>query len=327
MDLIATFQAGVKNVVATSGTALTLKQLRLLKPFAETLIFSFDMDPAGQEAASRAYDLAQDFDYSIKVATFPEGKDPAEYAKNHAGGLEEIYKKAVSYGEYFYGKLIKVYGTDGLSSKRKIIHEFLPFFSAIKSSIEKDEFIRKLAGDLDLKESQIYDEIKNTKLPSHHPARFSNSFGEEPVKAKKYSAEELLLGLIINFPRIAFLLKNKMDEYLFSEHFKPIYIAFIDKYNDQRVEAGSAILQLLTPELRESAQVLSLYVTERYGEMSEEAVEKEISNLIDNIRKQYLNQKMQDLQKQIKEAERKGEKDKCNSLLLELSKIRTYGTN
>lgn len=327
MDLIATFQAGVKNVVATSGTALTPKQLRILKPFAETLIFSFDMDSAGQEAAQRAYELSQDFDYSIRVATMPEGKDAAEYAKDHGADLAGVFDRAVSYGDYLYDKLIRTYGTDGLSSKIKIIREFMPFFSAIRSGIEKDAFIRRLAGDLSLNESQIYDEIKNIKLPSSHPARLNNSLGDEQVKAKKYSAEELLLGLVIGFPRVAFLLLKKMDDYLFSDAFKPIYIAFRDKYNDQRVGSGNDVISLIPEDLRANAQVLSLYVSEKYGEMGEEAVEKELSSLLDNLRKRYLHQKKQELQKLIKEAERNGDRPLLNDLLLEHRNISTHGTN
>jgi DNA primase len=326
MDLIATYQAGVRNVVATSGTALTLKQLRLLKPFATTLIFSFDMDLAGQEAAARAYELSQDFEYTIKVAVFPSGKDPAEFAKEHGAELSGVFDSAIIYGDYLYNKLLKSYGTDDLQAKRKIIHEFMPFMAGLRS-IEKDDFVRKIANDTGLKESQIYDEIKNSHLPVFHPARMHSALDSEPVKAKKYTAEELIIGLMLNFPRVACLLKEKMDENLFSENFKPIYKAFCDQYNDLRVEAGKLNLQQLSASLQESANVLSLYVVEKYGEMGEEAVEKELNGLIQNLRKKIYIQKTQELQKLIKEAERKKDKALTTNLILELSNISTHGTN
>jgi len=327
MDLIATYQAGVKAVVASSGTALTVKHLRILKPFVNTLVLAFDTDLAGQEAAKRAYDLAGDFDYSIKVAAVPEGKDPADYAKNHPDGVISLFEAAPDYSEYFYGRLLQVYGTDGFAAKKKIISEFLPLFRQLRSGIEKDEFIRRLANDLNLKESQIYDEIKNMKLPAYHPARAYGGLDIGSVKAKKYSAEELLLGLMINFPRMAGILREQVPESLFSERLKPIYKEWSDKYNGQRVEDGFDVLSRLPDALQEAAKVLSLYVNEEYGEISEEAVEKEMRSLVANLNRNLLDVRTAEISKKIQQAERDGQRDLCLSLMQELSNLRSYGTN
>jgi DNA primase len=327
MDLIAVHQSGVKNAVATSGTALTAKQLRILKPFVSNLILAFDMDLAGQEAAQRAYELSQEYEYTVKVALLPSGKDPAEYAKSNSAGLAEIFEKSFTYGEYLYKKLMQAYGTEDLASKRKIIHEFMPFMGGLKSSIEKDGFIRDLARDMDLKESQIYDEIRNFKLPMFHPARGRGALSDEPVKQKKYTAEELIIGFMIDFPRVASIIRNKLDENLFSETFKPIYKAFCDQYNDHRVEAGNFVITHLPDELQESAKVLSLYVNERYGEVSEEVVEKELISLVGNLRGHLIDAKTKEIQKMIKESERTRDKALTTKLLSELSNIRSYGTN
>lgn len=325
MDLISCFQAGVKNAVATSGTALTLKHLRLVKPFVKTLLLCFDMDLAGQEAAKRAFELAQDFEVTVKVIAIPEGKDAADYVKLHGEKLQEVVKTAVPYGDYFYEKLLRNFGTDNLSAKKKILAEFLPFFNTLKSNIEKDEYIRRLARDLDLKESQIYDEIKNIKLPEYHPARMRGSL-DEPVKAKKYSADELLIGLLLNFPRMGELLKDKMSESLFLEPLKPIYKGIVDQYNDQRIEAGIGVITVLPAELQETAGLLSLYVSENYGEIGEVAVEKEMNTLIEKISKGQLQLRRKALEKRIYEAEVKGDKELWKQLLQELSQIKSYGT-
>jgi DNA primase len=327
MDLIATFQAGVRNVVASSGTALTIKHLRLLKPFINTLILAFDTDLAGQEAAKRAYDLAGDFDYTIKVAAVPEGKDPADYAKNHPEAVIGLFENAPDYSEYFYGRLLDVYGTDGYSAKKKIISEFLPLFRQLRSDIEKGECVRTLAKDLKLKEKEVIDEINNTKLPAYHPARVHGVIDSAPVKAKKYSAEELLMGLMINFPRVAGLIKEKVPESLFSERLKPIYKEWSDKYNDQRVEAGFDVLSRLPDALQEAAKVLSLYVNEEYGELSEEAVEKEMGKLVINLNKNRTDVVTAEISRKIQQAEKEGDKDLCLKLMQELSNLRSYGTN
>jgi DNA primase len=325
MDLIASFQAGVKNVVATSGTAMTVKHLRLVKPFVKTLLLCFDMDLAGQEAGKRAFELAQDFDFNVKVVAIPEGKDAADYAKNHPEKLQEVVKAALPYGDYFYAKLLNTFGTDNFSAKKKILQEFLPFFNMLKSNIEKDQYIRRLARDLDLKESQIYDEIKNIKLPDYHPARMRGSL-DEPVQAKKYRADELIIGMLLNFPRMVKVLNDKMAEDLFLEPLKPIYKAIVDQYNDHRVEAGIDLKMVLPAELQETSGLLSLYVSEHYGEIGEVAVEKEMNALIDKIRKTALSARRKNLEKLIYEAETKGDKELWKQLLQELSQIKSYGT-
>lgn len=319
MDLIASFQAGVKNVVATSGTALTLKQLRLLKPFVKTVCLAFDMDLAGQEAVKRAYELAQEFDFAIRVLVLPEGKDAAEYVKLPGADLVKVLKSSPTFGDYFYKKLLDSYGTADMSAKKRILQDFLPFFNDLKSNVEKDGYVRRLATDLDLKEVQIYDEIRNFKLPAFHPARSHGALDLADVKQKKYSAAELLLGFMLESPRVAKILSPILLEAFFPDPLKPIYKVLADQYNVQGVESGSKISVLLPEDLKQEAALLSLYVNEKYGELSEEAIESEMKNLVDSLGKNIFSAKTRDLQKQIMEAEKSGDKSLLEKLLGDLN--------
>lgn len=328
MDLIAAFQAGVKNVVATSGTALTVMQLRLLSPLAKTLYLSFDMDLAGREAAKRAYELSRDFEFEVKVTVLPEGKDPAEYAMTKADELNEIIRQSSLYGDYFYSKLVRDYGTDSYSAKKKILQEFLPFFVGLRSNVEKDEFVRKLALDLDLKEVQVYDEIRNFRLPLGHPARQHGQLGEVDAGKglKKYGAEELLLGFLIEFPRVGSLQIPQISEDFFSERGKPIYKALTDAYNGGGSGDFKGVFEFLPYEKQEEVKLLSLFIAEKYGEMSESDVEKEIGRLVLSINKSHLDVKVRQIQKSIAEAERNNDKELRVQLLAELnSLLSTYG--
>lgn len=322
MDMIASYQAGVQHVVASSGTALTEQQLRLIKPFVETLFLAFDMDNAGQEAAQRAYQLTQSFDFEVKVIELPEGKDIAEYVKQPEANLSLVIDKALSYGDYFARHLITTYGTDSTAAKRKILQEYLPFLSQIKSTIHKDEYIRSLAHDLGLEEVQIYDEIKNFKLPIGHPARTFRSLDNQVAEVtKRVVAEELFVGFMIEFPRIALLLKDQMEEEFFGEPLKAIYKAFFDQYNTQGSVERAQFLASLPYELAEKATLLSLYVSEMYGEITEEACEAELKALLNKISKKFFSDQAKELQRNIMNAERSGEKELSNKLLEELHKL------
>ncbi len=321
MDMIASYQAGIKYTVASSGTALTVQQLRLLKPYVDTLFFAFDMDNAGQEAAQRAFDLTHEFDFQVKVIELPDCKDIAEFAQNHVAELPTVLSNAASYGDYSYRKLIRTYGTDNIASKRKILQEFFPFLSQIKSNLEKDEYVRRFAHDLELKEVQIYDEIKNLKLPHDHPARTSRILDTPVTEAKKMLNEELFLGFVIQFPRIAKLFKNLSNEEQFLGDLKAIYKAFYDQYNTEGTVETAVFLASLPYELAEKATLLSIYIDEVYGEISEQACEKEMKLLIDKIAKKSSDIKGKELQRAILEAERSGDKETTNRLLEDLQKL------
>ncbi len=319
MDMIASFQSGLTNAVSTSGTALTLQQLRHVQPFVNTIYLAFDMDNAGQEAAKRAFDLTQEFEFTVKVITLPEGKDIAEYAQAHAGDVPQVVANAVTYGDHYYHKLLNTYGAGDIMNKRKILQEFYPFLGSLKSSIQKDEYVRRFAHDLHLNEKQIYDEMKNFKLPLSHPARRYSGL-DTPVqpKGKKFSADSLLMGFLIEFPRIAQLFKDRLTDGYFSDELKPIYKVFSDQYNGQGVQEVKDFLASLPHEQAEKASLLSLYIHEIYGEVGEEAAEHEIKVLIDNIVKTITGNKRNELQTLIEEAEKEGRKDDYLRLLQEL---------
>jgi DNA primase len=321
MDAMMCFQTGVKNVVAPCGTALVSGQVRLLKPFIESITLSFDTDLAGQEAIKRSFEVIQEFDLTTYVVEVPEGKDPADYAKNHPEKFTDLYMSKKNYGEALYQRLLKNYGTEGLQAKKRIITEFLPFFNKLKSNVEKDSYIRKLASDLDIDEVTIYDEIKNVKLPDYHPARSFGGLNSPLNENEKKSAEELLLGFLIEYPRLGKIKIKSIDSDAFSEDLKAIYKGLLDQYNNFDSGTGEGIIGLLPQEIKEKAALLSLYVSEKYNEVSEEFVDKEIDALYGRIRKQVRSTKVQNLKKQLLESEQAGNKEMGEKLMKELSNL------
>lgn len=322
MDVIMAHQAGVRTAVAPCGTALASPQLRLLKPFASTIVLAFDNDSAGREAARRAFELAQEFDFVLKVLVVPGAKDPAEYVLNNRDALQGLVQNAQPYGDFLFSYLQDAYGLDDATAKRKIVQEFLPFFSSLQNSIVKDEYVRKLAYGLDIKEVQIYDEISKFKLPSHHPARNTPNISAVPQQMSlKRRIDESVLGLFIEFPRIGRLFVEQAAQMAFSEDLKPIYKAFADQYNVDGLKTAKDVIDEFPHELREKAALLSLAAGEYYGEMSEETVEKEIAALLNTARKTSLSEQKQVLWKRLREAEEQQNATQREELLQQLNEL------
>src|ERR1700734_2963410 len=106
MVFLMSYQSGVKNVIASSGTALTTDHLRVVHRLAEELVVSFDNDPAGSDAAERVIDLAEANDFSVKVATFSNFKDAAEAAQADPENIRRVVENAVPAPEFYFAKYL-----------------------------------------------------------------------------------------------------------------------------------------------------------------------------------------------------------------------------
>lgn len=320
MDFLMAFQDGVKNIVAVNGTALTKRHLGILKSYIDDLIFCFDMDNAGKEAAKRSFELTTDFDFSVKVLELPTGKDIADFVLLNSGQLSLLLAKTKSFADFVYEDLFKNNDAIGISGKKKILNDFASFFMRIKSSVERDIYVRRLAADLSVPEVQIYDELNVLKLSKNHPAK--QMIDETAVKMT-YTADDLLLGLLIQHPKCVYETKIDLSQAVFSERLKTVYNHFLSNYNAQELSQESSLIDLsgLDDQLKSQASLLALYAEEKYGSLTQEQVIKEMFDLIKKVRLQNANQVRQQLQKKLKEAEAKNNLAEIQSILMELTQL------
>lgn len=325
MDYLMAFQDGLKNVVAVNGTALTKRHLTQLKPYIEELVFSFDMDNAGKEAARRSFELTQEFEFMVKVLVLPSGKDIADFVKEKPGDLKGLLAKIQLFADHYYQELFTRFDKNSPSEKRKILAEFAMLMSKIKSSVERDGYVCKLAADLAVPEVQIYDELNIMKFSHSHPAKQAL----ESEKAHQYSPEEVLLGLLLNFPKSFHTIKDKLLQDDFPETLKAIYIRFLSNYNPQGTdqEAVLAILSGLDGEHKPQASLMSLFVEEKYGDLPPEMIEKEILDLIAKIKNQTMTGVRQRLHSKLKEAEASQDQQEMQKILIELSNLSSEKNN
>ena len=163
IDVIMSWQAGLKNVVATSGTALTPNQLNLLRRYSSNLFTAFDMDIAGDMATKRGIDLAQNAGFNIKVITMPEGKDPADVILENPKNWEELVAKARSIIEFYFETTFSKFDSKKPEGKREISKLLLPLIKRIPNRIEQSHWIQELAKRLEVREGIVEDEMKNVK--------------------------------------------------------------------------------------------------------------------------------------------------------------------
>ena len=161
MDAISVFSAGVKNVVASLGTAFTAEHCKLLLRYAPAIYFCYDSDDAGQKATIRALSIVQGTGAAVRVIVVPDGKDPDEYIRKHgAEAFQQLVKKALPLVEYRLQYVLKNYDHATLEGKVKALHAMLPVLTGIREPAVLGEYIKRLAQSLLLDEGIVRDELR-----------------------------------------------------------------------------------------------------------------------------------------------------------------------
>lgn len=167
IDCIASYQAGVKNVVAIKGSALTVRQVEMIRRLCETIILALDSDKAGDAAARRGIEIADKAGLNIKVVTPLSGaKDPGEYAIEDPKGWEKAVKEAIPIYDFYIRSAVERYGLEA-SGKRKISQELMPVISNIEDGIVRAHYIKLLAKTLEVDETDIRSQMSKILNPKN----------------------------------------------------------------------------------------------------------------------------------------------------------------
>ena len=159
MDVIASYQAGIKNTIAVSGTALTQQQIDIIKRYTKNLYLFFDADTAGRQAAVRSCEMAFANDLNVFIIEPSEGKDAADIAQKNPADLLKLTEEAVEAMEYFLQKFFKKYNPENIIEKKKIVQDFVALIINFPKEIDRQHWGKKLAERLGINEKVIYEEI------------------------------------------------------------------------------------------------------------------------------------------------------------------------
>lgn len=161
MDAISLHAHGVTNAVASLGTAFTIEQARLLKRYADEVVFSYDMDAAGQNATRRALEIAGTTGLKMRVLHLSEGKDPDEFVNKYGG---EAYKEAVAQAipalDYLFNSLLETHDRTSLEGQHLILNDMFTVLSARGDSFEFNTYIQKMARVLKVDEGLVRNEAR-----------------------------------------------------------------------------------------------------------------------------------------------------------------------
>lgn len=154
IDAIASWQAEVRNVVAIKGSALTEKQVELLRRICDTVVLALDTDVAGDAAARRGIEMADKSGMMVKMVKLAGAKDPGELAISDPEGWKKVVAGAIPIYDFYLQSAVERQGLE-VDGKKKIGQELLPIWAGISDEIVKAHYIKLLAKTLGVEEEDV----------------------------------------------------------------------------------------------------------------------------------------------------------------------------
>ncbi len=163
-DVLSMHQAGIFNVVASSGTALTVEQIRLIKRFTQNITIIYDGDEAGIKASLRGIDLVLEEGMNVKVLLLPQGEDPDSFARNKgASGFQDyLQKNEVDFIRFKTRLLIENTENDPVA-RAKLISDIIRSVAVIPDTITRSVYIKECSTLLSVNEDMLYAEVRKQK--------------------------------------------------------------------------------------------------------------------------------------------------------------------
>ena len=320
-DLILSHQAGFKNTVATSGTALTdstiskenvVSNLGLIRRLSQNLVLAFDADKAGVKASERASKIALSLGMDVKVASMPEGVDPADLiSKNGVDAWREAIRNSVHIIVFLLNRILKNNGEkDPRYVGREVKERILPYVDALESSIEKSHFIKIISDMSQIPEDALKEDLAKVETELKYENKEINNIKENESKIfRKDYILRRLMGMIfwqktlakpdvdiekalnsiaeilkINTEQVFEKVKDNQEDLIFEAE------VFYDKGKDLNHETEELLLNLkeeyLKEELSKNMLLLSQAENEKDKERSAKILKEinEINNQIQGIK-------------------------------------------
>lgn len=200
LDVIPSWQAGVKQTVAIKGSAFTMEQAQLIARFTHNITMSLDADTAGQDAVKRAVNIADSMDMNIKVVQIVGGKDPGDIARDSAKAWREMVKGATPYLDFLINSAVARHDPQTGEGAKTIAGEVVPALSQLTNSVVRAHYTTALAMRLGVPEESIYSEIERHKKKQQlNHLKQTVSQIEKGQTSRREEVEEYLLALGLYF--------------------------------------------------------------------------------------------------------------------------------
>jgi len=328
MDVIACHQAGMKNVVASSGTALTLEQIKLLKRYSNNIAMAFDADSAGVAAAKRGIDIALSEGLNVKAIHIPDGagKDADECLKKNPNVWFDAVKNASDVLHWFFEITFLNKNVSEPKEKQRIANELLPVIGLIPFAVERDYWLKELAKRLGTDTGVLREDLKRFEKKQ----KITTKDGVSTVQKKEEVARldmllERLLFILVAHPQyISSCWVNMKDEYWKASSYERLYELIKNHYNSSQDRSSLAWENFFDQDMsRDLFEDLKMLSQMKLNNLDEGLIKNEIEELIKQIKDEWSRKRRREIEQSMSllSVDNNEDKETIKRLLIELQNI------
>lgn len=298
LDVIMSHQAGVRQVVATAGTALTEQQLKALNRFTPDIRLSFDADRAGVNATERAIPIASKVGVSLSVIDIPSGKDPDELIKQDS----KIWQEIIGKPKYALDWLVDRYASEidlkSAKGKREFSDILLPIVQQLDDSVEQDHYLNKIADMIDVSRGALNSKFQKTESSTTvrrkkivEPAHKMDKLAIENAKTQNH-----YLAILLKNPNMRTNLEQMNKDMFMDRRAKELFEIL---KSDHGFSGGPSDLPQGVQSLQEYGTILLLQYEELYQGLEELELKLETDRLRTRIIERFVKHEKQNLIEQM----------------------------
>lgn len=332
-DLITTFQAGVRNIVASSGTALTPEQVHLLGRYVKKITIVYDADTAGSNAALRGVDVILERGLDVRVAELPHGEDPDSFVKKQGSdSFQKVIATGISFIDYIAQTLEHQGKFDSAEGEAEAVRTIMQSVAKIRDELKRDFFIKRLAEKYRLYETTLYRELEKHLAVEQRRSRYGSESAKDAPPVRVSGAElstamkpseatipiaeyDLVQAMLDGGDTVVRLIFSHLAIDDFSHpHIREIVEQIHSNVEDGKsIEPSSFIDELENQILRNIITTIVFsrqQISKRWGELGTTVIQGEpvkiATDAIINIKKRKLEKAIEQLQQELKLASARG---------------------
>jgi len=272
-DVIFLWQAGIRNVVATLGTALGEEHFRILSRLTDRIILAFDADAAGLDASSRSLAFLESFNLDLRVILIPGGMDPADYVRE-AGeeGFQQLIRESKGLLEFSIDKILSSFDPRDVDSKKRGIKKSIDVLLNLNAELVAEELLGRIAAWAGLERAKVVEYYGRRLRERAGKGGGVSTTAVGGVLSGEEAAARQALELLLRHPWMVDEFVSQLDEELFPGREQGALVrALLEMYSEGR---------LPTVEEGDSEEERSRVVHELMGRLGEGAAQREVASLV-----------------------------------------------
>jgi len=325
MDCISVYAAGLHNVIASSGTAFTELQAKLLGRFSKNIVVNFDPDTAGARATERTLGLLVEEEFQIKVLTLEQGFDPDLYIRRKGiDAYGAALRSSQKYFDYLIERARSQFPVRSADGKVKAVNYLLPHIQRVPNRIVRDELAQEIAQKLGIDSAVLRQELR------HVAGQRSASTVKSSAEAHVTEAERILIRALASARQMQAGAEYVSARDGVDDEFDPARQAqYAFQQGLHRGLASEALVEALLNAAAETADVLELPASEADRRLlvsilmkgDEELTAQALDNAVRALRRIHFRRRQEQVQLELKKPGISGDKERTRELLVELQNL------